>query len=278
MNISASMPHQHSLISSYGMGEKPLDEKAVENEGSVLKPVEEVRSANRSNAVGEDREAVADKQMQQQASQEQNDGANKLEARQERIEQQQIQELSARDREVRNHERAHAAVGGLYAGAPRYQYERGPDGVNYAVAGEVSISTGAVNGDPEATIEKAQIVRRAALAPAEPSAQDRRVAAQATQMEAEARVELANLQREERLDNDRAEAEKPVDKEQNSVVAQQSADEKTFSEETNEERRQELIEQQQAYSRLANDLGKRLIDSSIESQAPRPGQIVSRFA
>eukprot|EP01026_Neomeris_dumetosa_P052371 TRINITY_DN46319_c0_g1_i8.p1 TRINITY_DN46319_c0_g1~~TRINITY_DN46319_c0_g1_i8.p1 ORF type:complete len:240 (-),score=28.68 TRINITY_DN46319_c0_g1_i8:18-737(-) len=44
--------------------------------------------------------------------------------------QREIADLSARDREVRAHEQAHAAVGGLYAGAPTYQYERGPDGVN----------------------------------------------------------------------------------------------------------------------------------------------------
>lgn len=112
-------------------------------------------------------------------------------------EQLEVQTLAARDREVRAHERAHAAVGGQYASAPTYQYERGPDGINYAVAGEVQISVGPVPGDPQATIEKAQIVRRAALAPAEPSAQDRQVAAQATQMEMQALVELSVLQQEQ---------------------------------------------------------------------------------
>ncbi len=121
-------------------------------------------------------------------------------------EQRQISQLSARDREVKAHEQAHAAVGGQYAGAPSYQFERGPDGVNYAVAGEVSISTGK-ESTPQETIQKAQIVRRAALAPAEPSPQDRRVASIATRMESQARAEAAQLQR---IENEIAKEEKEV--------------------------------------------------------------------
>jgi hypothetical protein len=94
---------------------------------------------------------------------------------------------------VRAHEQAHAAVGGSYAGAPSYTYVRGPDGQRYAVAGEVSIDTSAVAGDPQATLSKMEIVVRAALAPAEPSAQDLRVAAQAQAQMVQARVELAEL-------------------------------------------------------------------------------------
>lgn len=105
-------------------------------------------------------------------------------------EQQEIQQLSARDQEVRAHEQAHAAVGGQYAGAPRYEYQRGPDGVRYAVGGEVSIDVSRAATAAE-TIQKMQTVRRAALAPAEPSPQDRRVASQASATEAEARQELA---------------------------------------------------------------------------------------
>lgn len=98
--------------------------------------------------------------------------------------------MAARDREVRAHEAAHANVGGIYAGAPSYQYQRGPDGRNYAVGGEVSIDTSPVPGDPQATIAKAQVVRRAALAPAQPSLQDRAVASEALAMEQQARREL----------------------------------------------------------------------------------------
>ena len=105
-------------------------------------------------------------------------------------EQQQLRELVARDREVRAHEQAHASVGGRYAGSPSYTFQRGPDGRQYAVGGEVAIDVSPIPGDPQATIEKAQIVRRAALAPAEPSAQDRAVAAEATAIEQHARAEL----------------------------------------------------------------------------------------
>ena len=48
----------------------------------------------------------------------------------------------------------------------------------------------------------AQRIRAAALAPADPSGQDRAVAAQATQMEQQARVELAQQRREESSGND----------------------------------------------------------------------------
>ncbi|WP_372866350.1 putative metalloprotease CJM1_0395 family protein [Pseudomonas sp.] len=118
-------------------------------------------------------------------------------SQQERIEQLEIAELATRDREVRAHEQAHAAVGGGYAGAPSFTYTRGPDGQRYAVAGEVSIDTGAVANDPQATLSKMDIVVRAALSPAEPSAQDLRVAAQAQAQKVQARVDLAELQRSE---------------------------------------------------------------------------------
>lgn len=104
-----------------------------------------------------------------------------------------LAQLRARDQEVRVHEAAHAAVGGQYAGSASFQYKRGPDGRNYAVGGEVGISTGAVSGDPRATLEKARTIRAAALAPAEPSAQDRRVAAEAAQMELDARTEMRQM-------------------------------------------------------------------------------------
>ena len=100
-----------------------------------------------------------------------------------------VRELAARDREVRTHEQAHASAGGAYAGAPKYQFERGPDGVNYAVGGEVPIDVGAA-ATPEQTIAKAQTIRRAALAPAEPSPQDRQVAQESIRLEAAARQEL----------------------------------------------------------------------------------------
>jgi hypothetical protein len=102
-----------------------------------------------------------------------------------------LAELKQRDQEVKAHEQAHIAAGGAYArGSAQYEYEKGPDGRKYAVGGEVQIDTSKVPGDPEATIRKMQIVRSAALAPSNPSPQDRRVAAKATQVENQMRQEI----------------------------------------------------------------------------------------
>jgi hypothetical protein len=102
-----------------------------------------------------------------------------------------IEKLKARDREVRTHEQAHKVAAGPYAvGGPSLQYTIGPDGRLYAVGGEVKLDTSEVPNNPEATIKKAQTLRRAALAPAEISAQDRQVATEARAMEMRARQEL----------------------------------------------------------------------------------------
>jgi hypothetical protein len=101
-----------------------------------------------------------------------------------------LRQLQATDRKVRAHELAHlAASGGLATGGPIYTYQKGPDGVNYAVGGEVSIDTSPAK-TPEETIAKAAIIIAAALAPADPSPQDRAVAAAASQLAQQARAEL----------------------------------------------------------------------------------------
>lgn len=107
-----------------------------------------------------------------------------------------IKELSARDAEVKRHESAHAAVGGVATGAPNYQYQQGPDGKRYAVGGEVSVDLSAVSGDPTATIAKMQRVQAAALAPINPSIQDTKVAASAAKMILAAQTELLALEKE----------------------------------------------------------------------------------
>jgi len=108
-------------------------------------------------------------------------------------EQQQLQQLKNRDREVRAHELAHTSAGGRYTSSAQFSYQKGSDGKLYAVGGEVSIDTSTVPGDPKATLLKAQVIVRAALAPANPSAQDRNVAAQATAVIQQARVDLAAI-------------------------------------------------------------------------------------
>lgn len=112
--------------------------------------------------------------------------------------QHQVDQLKATDRKVRAHEQAHMAAGGdLVLGGAAYSYQAGPDGRRYAVGGEVSIDISA-GKSPEETISKAEHIREAAPAPADPSPQDRRVAAYASQMEMQARQELAQKAIEER--------------------------------------------------------------------------------
>ncbi len=104
---------------------------------------------------------------------------------------QEVKQLKQRDQEVRTHEQAHlSAAGGLAHGGPSFTFVTGPDGRRYAVGGEVSISVSPVAGDPVATLQKAEQIKRAALAPAQPSSQDQRVAAKAAAMQIKAQMEL----------------------------------------------------------------------------------------
>jgi len=120
------------------------------------------------------------------------------ETRIERVEQQQISKLAARDREVRSHEAAHSSIGGQYAGGASFTLKQGPNGISYAIGGEVPIDVSAIPDDPAATIRKMQTVQRAALAPAEPSSADRAVAAQAAQVAQQARAQMQSNQAAER--------------------------------------------------------------------------------
>lgn len=115
----------------------------------------------------------------------------------------QIDELKSRDAEVRTHENAHQSAGGQFAGSPSYTYQTGPDGRRYAIGGEVSIDV-SPEKDPQATIAKMESVRRAATAPAEPSPQDYKVAAQAERMMAEAQRELNSAKLEKLQGGDKS--------------------------------------------------------------------------
>lgn len=105
-------------------------------------------------------------------------------------EKKQVAELKQVDRKVRVHEQAHlAAAGGLAMGGASFTYRRGPDGQQYAVGGEVHIDV-SPGKTPQETIAKAERIKAAALAPADPSGQDRSVASQAAQMQRDAQIEL----------------------------------------------------------------------------------------
>jgi hypothetical protein len=119
--------------------------------------------------------------------------------------QRQVDELAKTDREVRQHEQAHMAAGGaLVTSSASYEYETGPDGKRYAVGGEVGISL-AEGRTPEETVQRARQIRAAALAPADPSPQDRSIAAAAGQMEMRAMQEIAAQRMEESRQGDGAE-------------------------------------------------------------------------
>lgn len=165
-------------------------QRQVSSDGSLDSlDVVENESEEGIDAIGDDSQQAGDDARQDEEPRQQRQEAR--EQAEQLAEQQEVDALEARDREVVAHEQAHSAVGGQYAGAPSYSYERGPNGVLYAVSGEVSIDVSPVPNDPVATIRKMRQIKAAAMAPAEPSAQDRRVAQEATQMIAEAQAQIA---------------------------------------------------------------------------------------
>jgi hypothetical protein len=258
-SYSALTPATSVIYSMNALPRSPVGEESVDLPESVLKPVEQAADTQKVTLETDKLKQTAEEKR------------SKAQKQQQLQEQEQINQLAARDREVRNHERAHAAVGGQYAGAPRYEYQRGPDGVNYAVAGEVSISTSAIPGDPQMTIEKAQVIKRAALAPAEPSAQDRKVAAEAVQMEMQARVELSEKQHQERLQEQQSEE----------AAVSQNADETDenikATEETDSVGKMNKT-QEEAFNEINNDLTAQLISLGVSRQQPQSlGSILSRF-
>ena len=97
--------------------------------------------------------------------------------------------LQRTEQNIRSHEQAHISAGGAFAGGASYIYTNGPDGRMYVSGGEVPIQ--APEGKtPEETVNNMEIVRRAALAPPDPSGQDLSVAAAAMQIESRARAAI----------------------------------------------------------------------------------------
>jgi hypothetical protein len=101
-----------------------------------------------------------------------------------------VRQLSAIDRKVKAHEQTHAAIGGSFAGAPSFDFTSGPDGQLYATSGEVAIDTSPIENDPKATLEKAQVIIRAALSVADPSPADRQIAAEGKSLAMKAMSQL----------------------------------------------------------------------------------------
>ncbi len=190
-------------------------------------------------------------------------------------EKRQVEQLRDIDRDVRNHEAAHAAAGGGFAGAPRYDYTRGPDGKLYATAGEVGIDTSRVSGDPAATIEKARTVIQAALAPSNPSAQDLRVAAQAQALLVEAQAELSTSLKDslQGRESEQTEAESgaATRSEEGRLSAQEQEERRQEQQQQAEARLLRSREQQVAFAEQLQDLNQRLND--VHQELIRSGAV-----
>lgn len=256
------------------VGRTAVSQEDTELKFSTLKPTEQLADSegaqNRrppderpNDGVEQDRQAALAQERRA------NGGRTEKELK---AEQDQIKALAARDREVRAHEQAHAAVAGQYGGSPTYSFVRGPDGVSYAVGGSVDVDTSPIPGDPEATLRKAQQLRRAASAPAEPSEQDGRVAAQAAKMELEARAELRAKEATDAGEQDslRAEETRLGTESGTTVNAEETRrreedrikqeEERLLREQEQFESEQRLLDQRQARAELFNETTRRNID------------------
>lgn len=295
------------------IGRAPVSQETTDLKSSTFRPTEQMAESGRglnrrfpderpNDDVERDRvergaqNASASDPAEQEAAVKQ-----RIEKENQDAERDQIQELSARDREVRAHEQAHAAVAGQYGSSPTYSFVRGPDGVSYAIGGEVQIDTSSIPGDPEATLRKAQQLRRAANAPAEPSGQDSSVAAQAAQMEQQARAELNELrvieaeQRKEGNETGRvgqpqqADAKSSVQdsraQENSELEKQRLAEEeaKLQAEQERFETEQRLLDQRQARSELFSentrrniDINRRLIEIGVVNSGASIGSFLDR--
>lgn len=213
MQINTSF-HIHGYVAPDSQGVKmAVGLEDQESANFLVAPVKESdksassnTEANTSSSQSSDQQAsdqseqvvFGSKQTSSSGQNTSSDQASDTEKRQELLDQEVIRQLKARDLEVKNHEAAHAAVGGQYAGSPSFDYQLGPDGVRYAVGGEVKVDKSRVSGNPEATLEKMRVVRAAALAPSEPSSQDMKVAAEASRIAAQALQDMATQKSEER--------------------------------------------------------------------------------
>jgi hypothetical protein len=116
-----------------------------------------------------------------------------------------LSQLRSRDVHVRGHEAAHVAAGGGYVrGGATFSYERGPDGQDYAVGGEVGIDASPLPGKPAETAAKMRVVRAAALAPSDPSSADLSIAAEAEAEEIQAEASASRASADGRVIDGRA--------------------------------------------------------------------------
>lgn len=199
---------------SSSMNDDINDEAIISDEAKNLWAKDLLTKGQMSNASTDTKtttEAKTTTDTQNKNKSPKNEVVNKKELTAEQ--QQEVQKLKLIDAEVKAHEQAHlAAAAGISASAPSYTYQEGPDGKKYAVGGEVSVSFSKGN-NPEENISKAETMRAAALAPADPSSQDMAVAQQAEQIIAEAQQQIAQQKQEEASkSNSETQSNEPTDK------------------------------------------------------------------
>lgn len=249
------------------LGRQPVSQEDSDLKSSSFKPAEQSaesgRSENRRTPDERPNEAIEQERLVRGRN-EQSDGRERVDSERKEAELKQVQELAARDREVRAHEQAHAAAAGQYGGSPTYEYVRGPDGVNYAVGGSVNIDTSPIPGNPEATLRKAEQLLRAANAPADPSGQDRQVASEVAQMAEEARAEIREQSAIKAEDAERQQAESD---EERRAEESQREEERLAREDARKEREdasfseeQRQLDQRRARAELFEQAGRRNID------------------
>lgn len=224
--MSGSLPHaisSHSMVNNQSSGYSAFDQRADEdnNRASLNARNAKVSSdfiitlSEQGQALSHDakhaqttpleteqkaNESLTEKEKSDQEKQspdEENTGEAKQLTPEEK---KQIEVLKRRDQEVRTHELAHSSAGGAQTGTPTYSFKTGPDGKRYITDGEVSITVNQASDDPQMTIANMEQVYRAALAPAEPSAADRKAAAEAQAIIREAKQKLSKQQTSESLD------------------------------------------------------------------------------
>ena len=243
------------------VGKQAVGLENAEAKQEVFSPIEE--PATKSAVFDKEEEAARSSDDKEKVKE-------RAEQEQQRQQQEQIRELAARDREVRAHEQAHASVGGQYAGSASFTFERGPDGVNYAVGGEVPISLPSGGDDPQATLAAAEQVRRAALAPADPSPQDRSVAAEASQISAQAQSDIAELQAQERADRTAQSAEARKE--------EQLEQERQEQERREDAARQERLDELRSSARRSSQLGEQLVTLDNIGRSQNVGSVLDQLA
>ncbi|WP_255399474.1 putative metalloprotease CJM1_0395 family protein [Oceanicoccus sp. KOV_DT_Chl] len=138
------------------------------------------------------------------------------------------------------------------------------------MGGEVPISLPSGGDDPRATLAAAEQVRRAALAPANPSPQDRSIAAEASQISTQAQADLAELQAQERAQQAEQSSQSRND--------EQLKEEQREQEQRDKAAREERLEELRALARRSTQLGEQLVTLDNVQRNQNVGSVLDQLA